>query len=116
MGSILKSKKDCIVNHSNPTNLKKLEDMSNIEWLQINFSQAEIHIQALAESMWDVCNESTPKLLQPGEWHVPFGDKMDEHDMFHGLRLGSPELWGIESFREELNSAKIKVATARCAD
>ena len=30
------------------------------KWQSINKSQAEIHIQALAESMWDAMNESTP--------------------------------------------------------
>ena len=62
-GFYFKSKKDCIANHSDPTNLKKLEGMSNIEWLQINSSQTEIHMQALAEAMWDAMNESTPKKL-----------------------------------------------------
>ena len=42
-------------------------------WLQYhNTSQAEIHIQALAEAMWDVYNESTPKELKSGEFHLPF--------------------------------------------
>jgi hypothetical protein len=33
------------------------------KWLSINKSQAEIHIQAIAEAMWDAMNESTPKQL-----------------------------------------------------
>lgn len=41
-------------------------------WQAINTSQAEIHIQALAEAMWDAMNENTPKKLLPGEYHVPF--------------------------------------------
>ena len=44
----------------------------NMWWYSINESSAEIHIQALAESMWDAMNESTPKQLQAGEWHLPF--------------------------------------------
>lgn len=71
-GFYFKSKKDCISNHSNTENISKLESMSELEWLQINYSQAEIHMQALAESMWDAMNESSPRLLQPGEYHVPF--------------------------------------------
>lgn len=41
------------------------------KWRSINKSQAEIHIQALAESMWDAMNESKPKELKAGEWHIP---------------------------------------------
>lgn len=42
-----------------------------LNWLTINESQAEIHIQALAEAMWDARNESVPKQLEAGEWHLP---------------------------------------------
>ena len=84
-------------------------------FLNISKSGAEIHIQALAEAMWDARNESTPRKLQAGDWHIPFGDNMDEHDMFHALNLGDIKRWGIDSFRKELNKAKIKIATARCA-
>lgn len=48
-------------------------DSSDILYfLKHNESQAEIHIQALAESMWDAMNESTPKELKEGEYHIPF--------------------------------------------
>jgi len=46
-----------------------------------NISQAEIHIQALAEDMWDKMNESAPRLLEPGQWHIPFGDNMFSEDI-----------------------------------
>lgn len=36
-----------------------------------NISQAEIHIQALAESMWDAICSSEPKKLNQGDWHLP---------------------------------------------
>lgn len=45
-------------------------------WQKMNKSQAEIHIQALAEAMWDARNESTPKHLEEGQWHLPFNDKL----------------------------------------
>ena len=44
---------------------------SDVEWLQINKGQAEIHIMDLAEKIYDAVNESTPKQLQAGEWHIP---------------------------------------------
>jgi hypothetical protein len=49
-----------------------IEDLTNLEWLQINQSEAEIHIQAIAEMMWDAYNESKPKQLEAGEYHLPF--------------------------------------------
>ena len=50
---------------------------TNIDWLQINKGQAEIHIMDLAEKIYDAMNESTPKQLQAGEWHIPFRNKID---------------------------------------
>ena len=43
-----------------------------LSWLQMNQSQAEIHIQAIAELMWDEINLSVPKFLKPDEYHLPF--------------------------------------------
>lgn len=42
------------------------------EWWMLSESGAEIHIQALAEAMWDAQNESAPNKLLSGEYHVPF--------------------------------------------
>lgn len=39
---------------------------------------AEIHIQDLAYKMIDAYNESKPKELKAGEWHIPFGDQMPD--------------------------------------
>ena len=44
---------------------------TDVEWLQINKGQAEIHIMDLSEKIYDAVNESTPKQLQAGEWHIP---------------------------------------------
>ena len=62
---IWKSKKDAIKDFPN------WETHNDLFWRTMNESQAEIHIQALAEAMWDARNESTPKQLQEGEWHIP---------------------------------------------
>lgn len=59
----------------------------------LNESQADIHIQAIAELMWDAYNSSNPKQLKEGEWHIPFGDKLDNISLVE----------------------VIKIATARCA-
>lgn len=83
-------------------------DTTNVlERLLLNKGQAEIHMMALAESIWDAMNESTPKQLKAGEWHIPFGNM-------------------IPSNLEELNKVtntgdyypeqtRIKIATAMCA-
>lgn len=62
-------------------------------------ADAEIHIAALAQAMLDAYNESTPKILKAGEWHVPFGDFIDEEKL-----VG-----------EQIETAKIEIACARCA-
>lgn len=46
-------------------------------WQAVNKGQAEIHIMDLAEKIYDAMNESTPKQLKAGEWHIPFEDKID---------------------------------------
>lgn len=70
---VFKSKKDVIKN--DPERYKGIPDL---HWLKINKGQAEIHMMALAECMWDAINESTPEQLKAGEWHIPFGDKLNK--------------------------------------
>ena len=70
--------------------------------------QAEIHIQDAAYKILSELNNSIPKLLQPGEWHVPFGDKIDY----------SKEVFGKTKINDEYNwtqETAIKIAVARCA-
>ncbi len=62
-------------------------------------ADAEIHIAALAHAMLDAYNQSTPKILNAGEWHVPFGDCIDEEKL-----VG-----------QDIETAKIEIACARCA-
>lgn len=70
-----KSKKDALADRENSWD-SEFDFSSNIEWLQRNLGQAEIHMMALAEAIYDSVNESTPKQLKPGEWHIPFEDKI----------------------------------------
>lgn len=98
---------------------------TNLEWYAINQSQAEIHIQELAELMWDCYNESTPKELKEDEWHIPFGNNIDKSkvinlknvdgkdlisDATYNLRKSNPDM-----LKFELEQVKIKISTARCA-
>ena len=67
-GKTYRSKKDYLEN----CRLVKFDTKDPIEWLKINESQAEIHIQAIAEKMWDLYNEYDFKMLEPGDYHLPF--------------------------------------------
>ena len=78
------------------------------KWQSINTSQAEIHIQALAESMWDAMNESTPRKLKAGEWNIPFGDNVEYY-------VGSEGYDILCDKRITGNELSIKISTARCA-
>lgn len=74
---IFRSKKDYIRdwNKNNPDN-KFADTLESPTWFEINKGQAEIHMMALAECIWDAINESTPISLNSGEWHIPFGNRI----------------------------------------
>jgi thymidylate synthase ThyX len=102
-----RSKKDAKKNQ--PVVLDKYTDLM---WLKANKSQADIHIQAVAEAMWDAKNESTPKKLKAGEWHIPFGDNINSSS----FTKFKEELWKNKQVPTNgHNELIIKIATARCA-
>lgn len=110
MPLIFKSKKDLLryVKDVEAEEFKyEYDNLSIIDWLLLSKSGAEIHIQALAEAMWDAQNESRPKLLKGGEWHIPFGDQMN-------LPPTIPIDKGY-TLEEGLQIMKAKIAVARCA-
>lgn len=73
-----RSKKDALKFLKNQgTNISNLSLEDTLGWLKVNKSQAEIHIQAAAEAIWDAMNESIPKELKENEWHIPYGDDFD---------------------------------------
>jgi thymidylate synthase ThyX len=87
------------------------QGFSALEWLKINTSQADIHIQAIAELMWDAMNESAPKELKAGEWHIPFGGNIDmSHSSFDKFKFKDRALTD-----KELMDLKVQVSVARCA-
>lgn len=69
---------------------------------------AEIHIALLADLMLQAMNESKPKQLDVGQWHIPFGDNLREDDIL-------PILYNINADPGTIESYKVKIATARCA-
>ena len=82
-----------------------------LDWFKINTSQAEIHIQALAESMWDAMNESNPKQLESGQWHLPFSDKIDDGKLAQSISPNEALIYSNTSLQE----LKLKVCVSRCA-
>lgn len=71
---------------------------------------AQPEMRALAIAMWRTFNESKPRLLKPGQWHLPFVNHFDfgyEHDEVNiddsMLIIRTPDEWPI------------KVSVARCA-
>lgn len=102
-----KSRKDYKKDWRGMLNLDKLDE---VDWLQNNKGQAEIHMMALAEAIWDAKNESTPKLLKPGEWHIPFEDKMGNVGLGEGMHIQS-----LMAQQHTKTIRKVKVSTAMAA-
>ena len=91
---------------------------SDLDWLKINKGQAEIHMMALAEAIWDAYSESTPKVLKAGEWHIPFDDRIDENKLDRDL--GWLDLQDLAEnadleYSIWLNHNKIKISTSLAA-
>lgn len=92
--------------------------LTELDWLKLNKGQAEIHMMALAEAMWDARNESTPKVLQPGEWHIPYMDKLQFSARPEFVEALRPV---VETLMSEVMGIKtgipmeVPLATALCA-
>ncbi len=71
----------------------EMEDLAELDWMKLNLGQAEIHMMALAEAIWDSVNESTPRQLHSGQWHIPFEDKICDFN----ITLSNEELVKIST-------------------
>lgn len=108
-GNVYRSKIDFINNTLDPTQ-GWMVDRHSTKWFLINKGAAEIHMMQLAECMWDAYNESKPKELKAGEWHIPFSDDLENVGLGGGMH--------VQSMTHQLQTIlerKIKVAVARCA-
>ncbi len=82
---------------------------------------AEIHIEALAYKMLEEYNKSVPKKLKSGQWHIPFGDKIDESRLWDLVnswetdRYDEPKEVYFGSNEKGFEDAKRKIAIARAA-
>lgn len=63
---------------------------------------AQPEFKALADAIWDAFEASKPTLLQPGEWHLPYIDDGDWHDL-------------STYTHESLSVLARRVSAARCA-
>lgn len=105
--NVYKSRKEAILSPYG-----EFSNFGELDWLNANKGQAEIHIMDLAEKIYDAMNESTPKELKEGEYHIPFGDKISDgelRDYFYNVE-NNPDP-SFTAYQE----AKLKISTARCA-
>jgi len=72
---------------------------------------AEIHIAKTAEEMLKALNGSTPKKLEEGEWHIPFGDNFNEDILLGKVMYQN----GFVFNPDDLQLNMVKIAIARCA-
>lgn len=108
-GGVFKSKKDFLKSWYAKNIGRK--PSTNLEWLQINKGQAEIHIMDLAEKIYDAITESTPRQLKAGEWHIPFENKISSD-----VTLWSDDIKvQADLLGKDLSLHKVKVSTAMAA-
>lgn len=109
-----RSRKELLTRLGNPEYFigKRVEDYTEVDWLKLNKGQAEIHMMALAEAMWDQMQESKPKELLAGQWHIPYESKIDP------IQLGNiavrPVIDEVLS-TDPTNYLKVRISTAFCA-
>jgi hypothetical protein len=77
---------------------------------------AQPELQELAYKMLEEYNKSEPKSLQPGDWHIPFGDNIDVDRLSDIVYKDLPDDMGYTSApTSEFTALKMKIAIARCA-
>ena len=113
--AVYKSWKDVIYRNDG------VENWTLLQKFNINQSQAEIHIQRIAEMMWDAYNESKPKQLKSGEWHIPdlghsWGKEQlskinDMNKFLDFFQFGEC----VHKVSEDILKLKLKISTAHCA-
>jgi thymidylate synthase ThyX len=81
---------------------------------------AQPEFQDLAYKMLDLYQSNEPQKLKEGEWHIPFGDKLNE-EIVWALANKERDLRAMSNTADEeivnlqKQTIKLKIATARCA-
>jgi len=99
-----KSKKDFLKFVGLPDTVENYQNWNDVDWLKVNKGQAEIHMMALAECIWDAYNESTPKQLKAGDWHIPMIEILE---LCNKEELIQREQFYIDTLNPEYNCCKI---------
>jgi thymidylate synthase ThyX len=73
---------------------------------------AQPEFQALANAMLVEYNKSVPRTLKEGDWHIPFGDHIDEDRL---KQLPTTSVASVFAKADFLTGLKIMIAVARCA-
>lgn len=81
---------------------------TELDWLKLNKGQADIHMMFLAEVIYDAKNESTPKQLKEGEWHIPYGDNIDKKKVLEFSQ-------NHKEITKNVEDNILKIAIVRCA-
>jgi hypothetical protein len=116
-----RSKKDWIKEFNQIENgIQITPENNNVDWYKLNKGQAEIHMMALAEAMWDAYNAGKPQELKAGEWHIPYQEKIDEIQIMNMYddTNGDPEKFSEganQSLLDIVHDTKIAISTAMCA-
>lgn len=103
---------------------EKHERWTTLGKLRANQGKAEIHMGMLAEAMYDAYYDAEFNKLEPGGWHMPYGDKIEVYAVTDVLkRINASRLEGL--FRtipdnlgfddRMMKGAYLRIATARCA-
>ena len=87
-----------------------LQPINILAWLNLNKGQADIHMMFLAEAMYEAMNESTPKQLKEGDWHIPYGDNINDIIL-------TTTYCNIGNKKESthIKELRAKISIARCA-
>lgn len=113
---IFRSRKDYLKNVGLPDEASNYDNFTEVDWLKKNAGMADIHMMTLAEAIWDAYNESKPVQLQSGEWHIPFGDKVEKQvliDLIAKKKNLAPTF--VTEHSKAYVPGLVKIATARCA-
>lgn len=85
-------------------------------------ADAQPEMRALAEAMWAAREASTPRTLQPGEWHLPFVGYVNEQgELEASVNEGDDGAWPIALLKSAertglgLLGVATRVSVARCA-
>lgn len=76
-------------------------------------SDAQPEIKVLADCMWLAQNQSTPRLLQPGQWHLPYVSTVDFQQAYDQNFIDETD--NPHTLDAMTQQNLIKVSVARCA-